>query len=71
MRDEDAAWCEVVVPHHAKFADCRVWCSDVAPCDLFLIIFTENDPALNLAANQFKAVSLSLEGKFGFPWRDV
>jgi len=31
----------------------------------FLIIFNETEPKFNLTANQFKAVSLSLEGMFG------
>lgn len=71
MRDEDVARCEVVVSHHAKFADCKVRLSGVAPCDLFLIIFNETEPTLNLAANQFKAGSLPLEGMLGLSRRGV
>ena len=65
VRHDDVARCEVVVWHLAMLADYRVRLSGVAPCDLFLIIFNETEPMLNLAANLFKAGSSPFEGMFG------
>ena len=51
MRHERVAGCEVVVLHLAKFSCCRVRCSGVAPCDLFLIILRDFDGNADLDAN--------------------
>ena len=37
--------------HLAKFGNCRVRCSDVAPCDVFLIILRESGGNAKVDAN--------------------
>ena len=51
VRHEEVTGCEVVELHLAKFDDCRVRCSGVAPCDIFLIILRKSGGNAKVDAN--------------------
>ena len=51
VRHADIARCEVVESHLVEFADDRVRCPSVAPCDLFLVILRDFGGNADLGAN--------------------
>ncbi len=51
VQHERVAGCEVVVLHLAKFGNCRVRCSRVAPCDISLVILRKTGGTVKVDAN--------------------